>query len=150
MQNSQLPTLFLQDLDFAKNRLNHIFLFFLLSSLLGEIQELHWKQPLKKVLCKNFTKLTGKHLCHSLFFNKIGGWELQLYLRDSGTCVFLWILPKFERHLLLQSTTRELILKIDILQNGSSTEYQADCMIKIFEKNWWRSSILVKLQAYSL
>ena len=27
----------------------------------------------KKVVLKNFTKLTGKHLCHNLFFNKDAG-----------------------------------------------------------------------------
>ena len=59
----------------------------------------HWKQSMKKqpseVFCKkgvlrNLTKFTGKHLCQSLFFNKVAG------LRpDSGTSVFLWILLKF-------------------------------------------------------
>ena len=29
-----------------------------------------------------------------------------------------------------------------------STEYQADCKVKTFEKYQWRSSILLKLQAY--
>ena len=28
---------------------------------------------LKKGVLRNFTKFTGKHLCHSLFFNKISG-----------------------------------------------------------------------------
>ena len=47
-----------------------------------------------KVFCKkgvltNFAKFTGKHLCQSLFFNKVPG-RLQLYLkRDSSTGVFL-------------------------------------------------------------
>ena len=43
--------------------------------------------------------------------------------------------------LFLQNTSRELLLKMDILQNSCSTEYQAGCMIKIFEKYWLRSSI---------
>ena len=30
----------------------------------------------KKDLLKNFTKFTGKHLCQSLFFNKVAGWGL--------------------------------------------------------------------------
>ena len=55
------------------------------------------KQPpggvLLKVVLRNFAKLTGKHLCQSLFFNKVAGLGLELYLkRDSGTGVFLWIL----------------------------------------------------------
>ena len=28
---------------------------------------------------KNFAKFTGKHLCQSLFFNKVAGLSLQLY-----------------------------------------------------------------------
>ena len=45
----------------------------------------------KKSVVKNFAKFTGKHLCQSLFFNKVAGLmqlQLQLYQkRDSGTGV---------------------------------------------------------------
>ena len=41
----------------------------------------------------NFVKFTAKHLCWSLFFNKVAGAGLQLYLKiDSTTGVLLWIL----------------------------------------------------------
>ena len=41
----------------------------------------------KKGVLRNFTKVAGKHLCQSLFFNKVA---LQLYLKtDSDTGVFL-------------------------------------------------------------
>ena len=30
---------------------------------------------LSKDLLKNFAKFTGKHLCRSLFFNKVAGWK---------------------------------------------------------------------------
>ena len=33
----------------------------------------------KKGVLRNFAKLTGKHLCQSLFFNKVAGLCLQLY-----------------------------------------------------------------------
>ena len=33
----------------------------------------------KKVVLRNFAKVTGKHLCQSLFINKVAGWGLQLY-----------------------------------------------------------------------
>ena len=46
----------------------------------------------------------------------------------------------------LQNASGELLLKMDILQNSCSTEYQADRMIQIFEKHQWRSPILVNLQ----
>ena len=34
---------------------------------------------IKESVLKNFTKFTGKHLCQSLFFNKVAGLGLQLY-----------------------------------------------------------------------
>ena len=43
----------------------------------------------KTRVLKKFTKFTGKHLCQSLFFNKVADLSLQLYLkRDSGTGAF--------------------------------------------------------------
>ena len=50
------------------------------------------KQPpevfYKKAVLENFAKFTGKHLCQSSFFNKVGG--MQIYQkRDSGAVVFL-------------------------------------------------------------
>ena len=57
-----------------------------------------------KVFCKegvleNFAKFTGKHLCQSLFFNKVAGLGLRPYLkRGSGRSVFLEILRNFQEH----------------------------------------------------
>ena len=31
----------------------------------------------EKGVLRNFTKFTGKHVCHCLFFNKVVGWSLQ-------------------------------------------------------------------------
>ena len=47
----------------------------------------------EKDLFKNSAKFTGKHMYRSLFVNKFG---------DSGTCVFLWILRNFKKHLLCE------------------------------------------------
>ena len=33
----------------------------------------HWRCSLKKGALRNFTKITGKHLCQSLLFNKFAG-----------------------------------------------------------------------------
>ena len=33
----------------------------------------------RRSILENVSKLTGKNLCHSLFFNKAAGWDLQLY-----------------------------------------------------------------------
>ena len=52
----------------------------------------HQRCSVRKGVLRNFAKFTGKRLCQSVFFNKVAGWILQLYLkRDSGTGVFLWI-----------------------------------------------------------
>ena len=39
----------------------------------------HQRCSMKKGVLRNFTKFTGKHLCQSLFFNKVAGLGLQLY-----------------------------------------------------------------------
>ena len=45
---------------------------------------------LKVSVLKNLAKFIGKHLCQSLFFNKVAGLGRQLYyIRDSDTGVFL-------------------------------------------------------------
>ena len=44
----------------------------------------------KKGVPRNFAKFIGKHLCQSLFFNKVAGPRpATLLKRDSGTGVFL-------------------------------------------------------------
>ena len=44
----------------------------------------------KKGVLRNFAKLKGKHLCQSLFFNKVVGLILHLYyIRDPDAAVFL-------------------------------------------------------------
>ena len=70
------------------------------------------KQPpevfYKKDPLKNFGKFTGKHLCQSLFFNKVPGLGLQLYLkRHSGTGVFLEILRNFPENLFYRTSLED-------------------------------------------
>ena len=44
----------------------------------------------EKGVLKNFVQFTGKHLCQSLFFNKVAGLRPAiLFKKDSGTGVFL-------------------------------------------------------------
>ena len=52
----------------------------------GNLEQNIWnkqKQPPKvfyeKGVLRHFAKLTGKHLCQSLFFNKVASWGLQFY-----------------------------------------------------------------------
>ena len=39
----------------------------------------HRRCPVRKDVLRNFATFTGKHLCQSLFFNKVADWGLQLY-----------------------------------------------------------------------
>ena len=68
-----------------------------------QIRSSHWMCSIKKGIRRNFTKFTGKHMCQSLFFNKLAGLSPATLLkerkRDSGTGVFLWILWNFYEHL---------------------------------------------------
>ena len=44
----------------------------------------------KKGVLRNFAKFKGKHLCQSLFFNKVAGLRpATLFKKDSGTGFFL-------------------------------------------------------------
>ena len=60
---------------------------------------------MKKVALENFTKFTGKHLCQSLFFNKIAGLRA-----ETQTQVFPVKLVKFLRTPYLQNTSGRLLL----------------------------------------
>ena len=55
--------------------------------------EVFWKNG----VLKNFAKFTRKHLCQSLFFNKVAGLQACKFTlkNDSGTGLFLWILQNF-------------------------------------------------------
>ena len=64
---------------------------YLLLRILGSS---HQRCSLKKGVLENFAKLTEKHLCLSLFFNK----PAFLLKRDSATGLFLWILRYFYEH----------------------------------------------------
>ena len=59
-----------------------------------------------KIVLKNFTKITEKHLCRVSFLIRLPAWDLQLYQkRDSGTGIFLWILRNYLGQLFLQNIT---------------------------------------------
>ena len=77
----------------------------------------HQKQPpgvfLRKGVLGNSAKFTGKHLCQSLFFNKVAG----LRLWDCGTGVFLWILRNFQEHLCYRALLDECFCIMSITGN---------------------------------
>ena len=57
----------------------------------SQVLFLFFESIARRYYAKNFVKFIRKHLCQSLFFNKVAGPGLQLYKkRDSGTyrCLF--------------------------------------------------------------
>ena len=55
-----------------------------------EIQKQSPRDVLLKGALRNFAKFTEKHLCQSLFFNKVAGLRpATLLKKNSGTSVFL-------------------------------------------------------------
>ena len=75
------------------------------------VRSSHLGCSIKKGVLKNFAKLTGKHLCQSLFFNKV----LIVFLlkkRLSHRC-FPVNFVKFLKTPFLQNTTGRLLLKGD-------------------------------------
>ena len=55
-----------------------------------------WRCSAKKVVLKHFSIFTGKHLCWSLFCNKVVVLRSATLSKwESNTCVFLWILRSF-------------------------------------------------------
>ena len=44
----------------------------------------HWRGSGEKDVLKNFAKLTGKHLCQGLFFNKVEGLRQLFLQKNSG------------------------------------------------------------------
>ena len=81
----------------------------------------HQRCSVKKGVFRNFAKFVGKHLCQSLFFNKVA--DLRLYQkRDSGIGAFLWILRNFKEHLV----------------NTTSVVDYFWYLLSLFEKTAWK------------
>ena len=85
------------------------------------------KQP-PKVFCKkrcfrNFAKFTGKHLCQSLFFNKVASLRLATVLkkRPWRRC-FPMNFEKFLRTPILKNTSWLLLLQKELLRKKPNVE----------------------------
>ena len=55
----------------------------------------------KKSVLKNFAKFTRKHLCQSLFFNKVAGLNLQVYKKETLAQGFFCEFGKFFKSVFL-------------------------------------------------
>ena len=81
-----------------------------------------WQKQPTKVFCKkgvlrNFTKFTGKHLCQSLFFNKVAGLRAATLLKKRlGQRCFPVNFAKFLKTLFLQNTSVWLLLMSSIFE----------------------------------
>ena len=73
------------------------------------IRSSHQRCSVRKGILRNFAKFTGKHLCHSLFFNKVVGLRpFQFFLQNtSGDC--FWIKSN--------ALTMQGLLKVDHSEN---------------------------------
>ena len=123
----------------------------------------------KKVVLRNFTKFTGKHLCQSLFFNKIAGvrpatllknrlWHrcfpmnFVKFLRTPFLKEHLWWLLL---NLRLTTSTRICQLRSNLIADSRVTSEKTRkslvlALLLIFNNLNLRSLFLIKLQAVSL
>ena len=68
---------------------------------------------MKKGVLRNFTKVTGKRLCQSLFFNKVAGLRPATLLKKRLWHRFFPVnFAKFLRTPFLQNTSGRLLLKV--------------------------------------
>ena len=72
----------------------------------------HRRCSVRKAVLENFAKFTGKHLCQSLFFNKVLGWPATLLKRRLWNRCFSVNFEKFVRTSFLQSTSGRLLLRL--------------------------------------
>ena len=56
--------------------------------LINYLKSSHQRCSLKKGVLRNFAKLTGKHLCQSLFFNKVAGAACNFIKKETLSQVF--------------------------------------------------------------
>ena len=69
----------------------------------------HCSHSIKKAILKDFVRFTGKHLCWSLFFNKLAGLSpVTLLKRNSNTDVFFANIEKFGRSPILKNICEQL------------------------------------------
>ena len=98
---------------------------------------------LRKVVSRNFAKFTGKHLCHSLFFNEVSGQPVIETLAQVYSCKF----AKFLRKSFLQNTSKRLLLTTSHL-NVSSTYYII--YVILFSKPGYRKIFFSKKSLFHL
>ena len=72
----------------------------------------HRRCSVRKAVLRNFAKFTRKHLCQSLFFNKVLGWPATLLKRKLWNRCFSVNFEKLLRISFLHSTSGRLLLRL--------------------------------------
>ena len=72
----------------------------------------HQRCSMKKAILKNFAKFTGKHLCQSLFFDKVAGRPTTLLKKKLWRRCFPVNFTKFLRTHFLRNTSGRLLLSM--------------------------------------
>ena len=94
---------------------------------------------LKKSVLKDFAKITGKHLCQGLFFNKVAGVSLQPYKKESLAQVFFVNFVEFlsivncttafvKHYFLIPSSTENNFIYLSIRQG---IKYKLVCSVVV-------------------
>ena len=100
--------------DFNRNSLTekrHLIYYFDLA-----YRSSHQRCSMKKGVLRNFPKFTGKHLCHSLFLNKVAGLSPATLLKKRlWNRYFPVNFRKFLRAPFLQNTSGRLLLDLIML-----------------------------------
>ena len=52
----------------------------------------HRRCSIKTGAVKSFTKFTGKHLCQSIFFNKVAGLRLLLFIIEATQIIVVYVI----------------------------------------------------------
>ena len=104
----------------------------------------------KKGVLRNFAKSTGKHLCQSLFFNKVASPGLAKFLRTSFFIEHLWWLLLYlpNRRALFQQSAKHWtsrnqagIYSFEVINGGTRTcEICSKLTIKTPERGYSRHS----------
>ena len=91
----------------------------------------HCSHSIKKAILKDFVRFTGKHLCWSLFFNKLAGLSpVTLLKRNSNTDVFLRISINLEGVLFWRTFVNGCIFGKCFVRTLSRSEFSK-------RDNWW-------------
>ena len=85
---------------------------------LKKLRSNHWRCSVKKGVLKNFTKFTGKHLCQSLYFNKVACLRPATLLKNRFWHRWFPVnFAKFLRTPFLRNISGRLLLLFPLLRN---------------------------------